>query len=189
MSKGSKPPARDGSGRFTAGQSGNPKGRPKKPKVSKETPLEVAFGKTVQVTQGGERSEVDVDLAIDLRTLMDAMEGKARALKKVTGWVINREKWRRAEYDKHNLSKIETIFADDPDNAEEALQLLGIATRDWDYNPSDTETVRLQLAPWAVNKALSRKRSGAFDERDIFEIERCTADETAIQWPKGTRGE
>lgn len=103
--------------------------------------------------------------------------------------MIKREEWRRAEYTKNNPSTIEKVFADDADNAEEALQLLGIATRDRDYDPYDTETVRLQLAPWAVNKALSRKRSGAFDKKDIIEIERCTADETAIHWPKGTRRE
>ena len=189
MSNGPKQPARDGLGRFTAGQSGNPKGRPRKPKESKETPLEVAFGKTVQVTQGGERTEVDVDFAIDLRTLKDAMEGKARALKKVTGWVIKREKWRRAEYDKNNPSIIEHVFGDDPDNAEEALQLLGIASRDWDYDPLDTETVRLQLAPWAVNQALQRKRSGKLSKKDISEIERCTADGAEIKWPKDVRRE
>ena len=127
---------------------------------------------------------MDVDFAIDLRTLKDAMEGKARALKKVTGWVIKREKWRRAEYDKNNPSIIEHVFGDDPDNAEEALQLLGIASRDWDYDPLDTETVRLQLAPWAVNQALQRKRSGKFSKKDIIEIERCTADGAEIKWPK-----
>ncbi len=189
MSNGPKQPARDGSGRFTTGQSGNPKGRPRKPKESKETPLEVAFGKKVQLTQGGERSEVGVDFAIDLRTLKDAMEGKARALKKVAGWVTKREKWRRAEYDRNNPSIIEHVFGDDPDNAEEALQILGIATRDWGYDPSDTETVRLQLAPWAVNEALRRKRSGKFSKEDIIEIERCTADEAGIDWPKGVRRE
>ena len=189
VSEGPKQPARDGSGRFTTGKSGNPKGRPKKLKESKETPLEVAFGKTVQLTQGGERSEVGVDFAIDLQTLKDAMEGKARALKKVTAWVIKREKWRRAEYDKNNPSTIERVFGDDPDNAEEALQLLGIATRDWDYDPSDTETVRLQLAPWAVNQALRRKRGGKLSKDDISEIERCTVDGADIDWPKDVQRE
>lgn len=189
MNNNTKQPSRDGSGRFTAGQSGNPKGRPRKPKDSAATPLEVAFAKTVQVTQRGERSVVGVDFAIDLQTLKDAMEGKARALKKVAGWVIKREKWHRAEYDRKNPSTIEHVFGDDPDNAEEALQLLGITTRDWDYDPSDTETVRLQLAPWAVNEALRRKRSSKFNKKDIAEIERCTADVAKIDWPKGVRHE
>ncbi len=149
----------------------------------------MAFGKTVQVTQGGERSEVGVDFAIDLRTLKDAMDGKARALKKVAGWVIKREEWRHAEHDRKNPSVIEHVFGDDPDNAEEALQLLDIATRDWDYDPSDTETVRLQLAPWAVNAALRRKRSSKFSKKDISEIERCTADGADIDWPKDVRRE
>lgn len=189
MSNGAKQPARDRSGRFTAGQSGNPKGRPRKSKDFGPSPLEVAFAKTVQVTQAGERSEVGIDYAIDLRTLKDAMEGKARALKKVTGWVIKREKWRRAEHAKSNPPRIEEVFGDDPGNAEEALQLLGIATRDWEYDPSDKETVRLQLEPWAVNQALRRKRRGEFTKKQIAEIERCTRDEAAIDWPRGTQRE
>ncbi|MEL6410390.1 MAG: hypothetical protein AAGK67_05985 [Pseudomonadota bacterium] len=94
-----------------------------------------------------------IAFAIDLWTLEEAMDGKARVPRKVMGWVIKRENWRRAEYDRNYPSKIARVLGQEPDNAEDDLKLLGIATRDWEYNPSDTETVRWQLAPWVVNAA------------------------------------
>ena len=71
-----------------------------------------------------------IAFAIDLETLKDAIEGKARVLRKVMGWVIKRENWRRAYYDRNYPSKITRVLGQEPDNAEDALQLLGNAARD-----------------------------------------------------------
>ena len=65
----------------------------------------------------------------------------------------------------------------DHENAVDALQILGIATRDYEYDPSRPDFVRLGLEPWAVDLALSRRRNAdPFTKHEVSDIERCTRD-------------
>ena len=49
----------------------------------------------------------------------------------------------------------------DPDNANAALLVFGIACRDPRWADRDPERDRLLLEPWAVQTALSRRRGGS----------------------------
>ena len=56
--------------RFRKGQSGNPKGRPKKPRPSTRSgsAFDVIIDKTLSVTQGGVERELTVKEALQLQT-------------------------------------------------------------------------------------------------------------------------
>ena len=70
-----KPPR---SGQFKPGQSGNPRGRPKKRSASAEQIAEVLYGK-VTVTEGGKRRTVTTLEAFTRRLLQGALKGDSRA--------------------------------------------------------------------------------------------------------------
>ena len=84
--------------------------------------------------------------------------------------------------------KISIRSEEDPDNANAALLILGIACEDpRDFGPRN-EYQRLLLEPWAVQAALSRRRGGAkLTDKEISEIRRCTRDPESLRWPRGTR--
>ncbi|KAB2886509.1 MAG: hypothetical protein F9K34_01925 [Albidovulum sp.] len=76
----------------------------------------------------------------------------------------------------------------DPDNASEALLILGIACEDPRDYGSNNKYQRLLLEPWAVQAALSRRRGGAkLTDKEIGEIRRCTRASDNLRWPRGTR--
>src|SRR5947207_14657999 len=73
----------------------------------------------------------------------------------------------------------------DPDNADEALLLLGIAVLDTrNSEPAPDRRQRLRLRPWAVQLALSRGRR-RLSANDVSEIKRCTRDAETLRWPAG----
>lgn len=192
-------PGRDSRGRFASGVSPNPKGRPKKAKAAPASGFGVLFDRTVKLTTpDGSMRELTAKEAVDLQVFKDAMEGKARAIAQVTRWLIARDRWirseaadkeaRKAKYDTDRTSSARMYT--DPENAIEALQILGIASGDhtFDVDRSDSEYIRLLLEPWAVQAALSRLRSAVpYEEKEVEEIMRCTRDPENLSWPKGAR--
>ena len=102
--------------------------------------------------------------------------------------IAKRDKWLAAKAPKH--SGIELLLEpEDPDNANEALLLLGIAEPDtrWDH-PND-KYQRLLLRPWAVQAALSRRGRRRLSANDISEIKRCTREADTLRWPAGIHNE
>ena len=74
-----------------------------------------------------------------------------------------------------------------PTNADEALLILGIATRNPDRQQFKADREWLLLEPWAVQAALSRRRGGSkLTEEEIEDIRRCTRDAATLRWPRGT---
>lgn len=190
-------PGRDRNGRYTKGSSPNPKGRPKKTPQKPASGFDVIFDRKITRTAAdGSRRELTTTEALQHATLKNALEGKAGAINKAVKWLVKRERWIRkdAERKAARAKKYETgpytsarMFSD-PENANDALQILGIAVRDFDYDPSSPDTVRLQLEHWAVEMALSRRRgSEPLTENEVKSIEICTRDEENISWPKGPR--
>ena len=186
---------RDNRGRFTKGAVQNPKGRPKKVPDTLISPLEVLFARSVTLkTAGGTTRQMSATEAARHAVLQEAFKGKAAAITQVTDWVMRREKWRAAKTEKVARKKREktstTQFEWDRGNANDALLLLGIATRDREFEASvGTPGYRhLELETWAIQKALVRRRgSGPMDDGDIFEIERCAREPEYIRWPEGSR--
>lgn len=190
MNKKSPNPGRDSRGRFVKGTSPNPLGRPKNVPGPPASGLEVLFNRTVKIqAPDGNICDVTVDEAVQQRRLQDALAGKAVPIKQVVKWVIKREKWIRKEAEKYNPKEPkERLTYGDPDNAVDALQILGIATRDRVFDPSSPDVVRLQLEPWAVELALRRRRnSEPLRKQDIQVIEICTRNGASLIWPRRSR--
>src|SRR3546814_9634771 len=113
----------------------------------------------------------------------DASAGNRSARREVLKMIAKREK-ALAERKLHRHTPVEMLIeASDPDNANAALLLLGIAGFDprWDHDQPKGQ--HLLLEPWAVQAALRRRGSGSLTERDVSEIRRCTRDPDTLRWP------
>src|SRR5829696_964828 len=115
--------------RFRKGESGNPKGRPKRRRERPASAFEIVFDRTVTVTQDGTPREITVEEALQFRTYQNALAGNRAARREVLKMIAKREKWLAAQAPKHRPLKRLTEPVD-PDNADEALILLGIAEPD-----------------------------------------------------------
>jgi hypothetical protein len=100
--------------------------------------------------------------------------------------IAKRETWLAAKAPKYRPLKRLTEPVD-PDNANEALILLGIAEPDPRWGSSNDRYERLLLQPWAVQAALSRSGRRRLSAQDISEIKRCTRDAETLRWPAGAR--
>jgi len=199
MSDEDPKPGRDSRGRFTKGASPNAKGRPRNKPAPPASSIDVIFSRTVMSTAAdGTRHELTADQALQQSTLKNAMSGKAGAIKRVLGWLLKRERWIRTEEAKkaararkyQQQSGHSPLSYEDPENANDALQLLGIASRDEEYERTVNQSgyVHLQLEQWAVEKALARRRAPEpFTDSEIRNIEVCTHNSDSIDWPKGAR--
>jgi hypothetical protein len=83
--------------------------------------------------------------ALQQRTYRDAVAGKRMAMREVVKWITEREAWLAKHKPKGSRRKIRMIAPPDPDNADAALVLLGIAAP----NPARTD---LGLAPFAQKR-------------------------------------
>lgn len=173
-------------GRFQKGQSGNPKGRPRKQSALPEatrSALEIVSEKRVTVTEGGVDRELSVEEALQLRTYQDAWAGNRAAQPTILKMIIKREK--AIANSGQRITPPATVKFEPavPRNADAAMCLLGIAASDRSRKGHDPSA--LLLEPWAVQAALSRRRGGtALTPRDIREIERCTRAADTLRWPK-----
>ena len=78
-------------------------------------------------------------------------------------------------------------FVYPPADDDEALLVLGIATRHPAHEALGADREQLLLEPWSVQAALGRRRGGSkLTEREIEEIQRCTRDAATLRWPGGT---
>ena len=169
--------------RFRKGQSGNPKGRPKaRTPNATGSAFDIVIDRTLTVTQGGVAREVTAEEALQHRTYQDAIAGSRLAQREVLKMIEKRERYLAARQGKKRFPPIERrIEPHDPDNADAALVILGIAT------PRARRRLWLQLEPWAVQAALQRRRGGGrLSEKDVFDIEHCTRDAGSLRWPRGT---
>src|SRR5438552_3928857 len=121
-----RPPAAT---RFRKGQSGNPKGRPKAGPRLPPSAFDIVIGRTLTVTLNGKAREVTVEEALQQRTYQDAIAGSRLARREIPKMIAKRETWLTAK--KPKRGRIEMLSEPtDPDNADEALLLLGIAELD-----------------------------------------------------------
>jgi Family of unknown function (DUF5681) len=134
------------------------------------------FEKYLAVARDGGTRELPIEEALQQRTLQDALAGKRMAIREDVKWITERETWLAEQAPKPRRKRVEMLSAPDPDNADAAVVLLGIAAPDQDRAWFSGPT-QLLLEPWAVQAALRRRRGGqrlTDEERD--EIERCTRD-------------
>jgi Family of unknown function (DUF5681) len=181
-----KPPSETPSntGRFRKGRSGNPGGRPRAASAARGSVFDVVLEKTLTVPHDGGTREVTIEEALQQRTYHDALAGKRMAIKEVVKWIKEREV-SRAEHAPKPRKEVTLRPAPDPDNADAALVLLGIAAPDQDCAWFSGRA--LLLEPWAVQAAFRRRRGGRrLTDGEREEIERSTRDPDSLRWPRGT---
>jgi hypothetical protein len=174
-------------GWFRKGSSGNSGGRPTRPPAPKSSAFDVLVEKTVTIADRSGTREITVEEALQRRTYQDALDGKGAAQRKVLKWIAKREAWLVKHGPKASRQAITCHFSPDPDNADAAVLLLGIAARNPARADIGADRAQLLLEPWAVQTALRRRRGGQHltdGERD--EIRRCTRDPDCLRWPRGT---
>jgi hypothetical protein len=186
MSETSERPRSPRTGQFQKGQSGNPKGRPRKQTALPDTTpsaFEIVFEKRVTVTQGGIDQDLSVEEALQLRAYHDALAGNRAARRVVLRMIAKREK-AIADREQRIMPLVTRKIEPEPRNADAAMCLLGIAAPD----TSDTyHADALLLEPWAVQAALGRRRgSEPLTTRDVGAIKRCTRAPETLRWPRRT---
>jgi hypothetical protein len=174
-------------GQFPKGRSGNPSGRPKTTRAPQTSTFDIVLERTLMVPlpSGGTR-EITSEEALQQQTFQKALKGDRKAQREVLKWVRKREDWLAKNAPAH-WPKIIRKISPDPDNADAALQLLGIAAP----NPARADVggnrAQLLLASWAAQAALSRRRGGnRLTDEDRDWIRRCTRDPDSLVWPRGT---
>lgn len=168
--------------RFQKGQSGNPKGRPKKhrPDVSA---FDIIFDKTLTVTQDGVERELTVDEALQLQTYQAALKGSRMSVRAVLKMIEKREV---------ALAKLNPLsqraptleFENDSPNANEALALLGITELGEAPQGGGPATRPRKLATWAAQAALSRPGRRALTDKDLEDVRRFTILPDKLRWPR-----
>lgn len=163
--------------RFQPGLSGNPLGRPRKPRRPNVSAFEIILDKTLVITQNGKQKEARVEEALQQQTLKDALAGKRMAIRKVLKMIEKREK---ALEQKNAVpqKKIEMKHHHHSDNANEALRILDIAEPDPDF------PTRWKVHRWAAQAALSRPGCKKFDQREAENIKFFTFESDKLKWPR-----
>jgi hypothetical protein len=183
MTKGQIPGPGSATTRFKKGQSGNPKGRPRKPKPPASSPFAI-LDELLTVHEPGSVGELPLEDAMLIKSYQLAITGSRRAWKKLVKMILEREKLRlksRALRSPRIKSQHEQV---DPENALEALEILGIASRRANTNAGDSRDGRLRLERWAVEAALSRRNVDELSSSDIQFIRGWTHDADAVKWPR-----
>jgi Family of unknown function (DUF5681) len=185
MTKRQAPAAGSTATRFKRGQSGNPKGRPRKSKPPPSSPFAI-LDELLTVHQPGSVGELPLEDAMLIKTYQLAITGGRRAGKKLVKMILEREKLRfksRALQAPRITSKLER----DPENALEALEILGIASREANASVGDSRNGYLRLERWAVEEALRRRNFEELSSSDKQFILRWTRDSEAVKWPRSFR--
>ena len=182
-----RPAPGDGSAatRFKKGQSGNPKGRPRKPKPPPPSPFAI-LDEPLTVHEPDGVSQLRLEDAMLLKTYQLAITGGRRAQKKILKMM--RERHKAAVKGRASRGpRIQRLIEPDPENALEALEILGIASRRANADSSDSRNGYLRLERWGVEAALGRRNFKELSDSDIQSIREWTHDGDAVKWPKSSR--
>jgi Family of unknown function (DUF5681) len=174
-------------GWFSKGSSPNPGGRPTTSPAPAASPFEVLVERTLTVTDRTGTREITIEEALQQQTYQSALAGVRMAVREVLKWIMKRDTWLAKNAPKASRPAITRRISPDPDNADAALLLLGIAAPNPARAEFDKDRAQLLLEPWAAQAALHRRRGGerlTDEERDW--IRRCTRDPGSLRWPRGT---
>jgi hypothetical protein len=174
-------------GWFPKGRSGNSGGRPAASPAPQASAFQVLVERTLTVTDRYGTREITLEETLQQQTYQRALAGERMAIREVLKMIMKRDAWRQKHEAKPSPPAVTRHISPDPDNADAALRLLGIAAP----NPARAEfgkdRAQLLLEPWAAQAALHRRRGGhrlTDEERDW--IRRCTRGPDSLRWPRGT---
>src|SRR5205807_898592 len=157
---------------------------PKGSRVPTASAFEVLVDKTFTVTdRGGGTRVITMEEALQQRTFQDALAGKRMPMREVMTWIIKREAW-LAKHEPKAPRPTPLLISPDPDNADAALVLLGIAAPDPARADFRAERAELLLEPWAVQAALGRRRgTQRLTEQELNMVRRSTRDADTLRLP------
>ncbi len=168
--------------RFKPGQSGNPNGRPRKPRRPDVSAFEIVLDKRMAATIGGKERVLTVEEVLQQQALRDALAGKRLAIRKVLKMIEKREVALAKKSGMTSRTKVKVERHHCADNANEAMRVLGIA------EPDPGFPTRWKVHAWATQAALSRPGEHKFTEKDAANIKFFTFESENLRWPRG-RGE
>jgi len=161
-------------GWFSKGSSPNPGGRPAASPAPQPSAFEVLVEMTLTVTDRNGTREITLEERLQQQTYQHALKGERMAVREVLKWIMKRDTWLAKNAPKASRPAITSRISPDPDNADAALLLLGIAAPNPARAEFDNDRAQLLLEPWAAQAALHRRRGGqrlTDEERDW--IRRC----------------
>jgi Family of unknown function (DUF5681) len=174
-------------GWFSKGRSGNLGGRPKGSRASPASAIDIVVERKLTVPHLGGTREMTMEEGIQQRIFRDAIASKRMAMREVAKWIMKRLAWFAKHAPKARWPEIKLHISPDPDNADAALVLLGVAAPNPARADVGGDRAQLLLEPWAVQAALSRRRgSSRLTDKERQEIRRCTGDPGSLRWPRGT---
>lgn len=169
--------------RFGKGQSGNPRGRPKKSEAI--SAFEIVIDRTLGVIEDGRMRDLTVEEALQHKLYQQALAGSRAARHEVLKMIVRREKAMVGSSRTSRGRPCDVVMeAVDPDNANAALVLLGIASVDEVRTNSHGSRTILQLEPWAVAAALRRRPAPVLARHQLDGIRLCCRDADGIDWPE-----
>jgi Family of unknown function (DUF5681) len=134
--------------KFTKGQSGNPRGRPKN--RHREIPYDSVLGQMVTIREDGHERRVTAAEAFLLQLTQKGLAGDSTAAR-ASLEAIEAARAARGDKEVTGISKI--VIRSVGNGADAILQLLGMAKLKY---PTDKSRVRWELNPWIVEAALAR---------------------------------
>lgn len=164
--------------RFKKGQSGNPKGRPRKPRPPASSPFAI-LDELLMVQEQESVSELPLEDAILIKTYQRAITGSRRAAKKIVKMILKRQKLRFERRPPKAPPNRVIVELEDPTNALEAMEILGLASDVGNFNFK-----YMHLEPWAVEAALKRRNFNELRSEDKKHIRHWTRDSESVKWPR-----
>lgn len=161
--------------RFRKGQSGNPKGRPKK--RSSGIPYDGVLGQMVTIREDGRERRVTAAEAFLLQLTQKGLAGDSAAARASLDAI---EAARAARGEDHETIKV-MIWKSVSNGADAILEQLDLTRLKY---PTDQKRVRREINPWIVEAALTRFGVRRLSEDQQQEIWSNVRNPENINWPE-----
>ncbi|MFC4668328.1 DUF5681 domain-containing protein [Seohaeicola nanhaiensis] len=160
--------------RFKAGQSGNPKGRPKN--GYREAPYEAVLGQMVTIREDGAERRVTAVEAFLMRLAKRGLEGNGPAARDTLKVIEHAS--RKKQDDVEGVSMI-VLVPVSPGSVNSALEPLRMAKKLDAYR----DTARMMLEPWIVQVALARLGDQRLTREQQETVLKATRTPHKVVWP------